>query len=160
MFRTVRAQPWLHLEGAQGALLESGGVILHLRSLPTTGSHHHSLGLSCWSRWVCNAVWAALPGSWLTRLPFTHGAWASLAAPAMVGCLLGHQEGLRQKPRNPSGLFTVHSVSGTFLVPSWWVSFRSCCSVDRSVRRGFVLPDPHPRHPEICREMASVECCL
>lgn len=97
----VRVQPWLHLEGAQGTLLESGGVILHLRSLPTAWSHHHSLGLSCGSRWVCNVVWAALPGSWLTRSHFTQVAWASLAAPVMVGRLLGHREGLRQKPRSP-----------------------------------------------------------
>ena len=93
-------------------------------------------------------------------LTLHHGAWASLAAPAMVGRLLGHREGLRQKPRSPSGPFLVCSVSGTFLVPPWRVSFRSCRSVDDSVRKGFLLPDPRPRHPEIRREMASVKCCL
>ena len=67
----VRVQPWLHLEGAQGTLLESGGVILHLQSLPTAWSHHQSLGLSCGSHWVCHTVWAALPGSWLTCSHFT-----------------------------------------------------------------------------------------
>lgn len=135
MFIMVRVQSWLHLEGAQGTLLESGGVILYLRSFPLTWSHHHSLGLSCWCLWVCNPVWAALPGGWLTRPHLTHGVWASLAAPVMAGCLLGHQEGLRQKPRHPSGSLQVHSVSGTLLVPPWRVWFWSCCSVDDCFQR-------------------------
>ena len=160
VFRMVRVQPWLHLEGAQGTLLESGGVILYLRSLPPTWPHHHSLGLSCWCLWVCNSVWAALPGGWLTRPHLTYGAWASLAAPVMAGRLLGHQEGLRQKPWHPSGPFQVHSVSGTLLVPPRRVWFRPCCSRDDSVSKGFVLPHAHPRRPEIHAETASVECCL
>ena len=159
VFRMVRVQPWLHLEGAQGTLLKSGGVILYLRSLPPTWPHHHSLGLSCWCLWVCNPVWAALPGGWLTRSHLTYGAWASLAAPVMAGRLLGHQEGLRQKPRHPSGDSRCTPCRApSFCLPGG--SGSGPAAAGTTVSKGFVLPHVHPRRPEIHAATASVECCL